>query len=184
MAERRTDRVALMKAVEALSQAATHASSSSAALSDLGRAWTLAGDLAAAERVLRQAVERLPVAPEAFRRLALVAQRQGRPMEARDALLRYAALVGDRGPLAVVATDIAALSVRVGEPLTAVRWLERALVEDEPTPHRLALLADAAFAGGDVSRARAAVDEGLHLAPTDPALRALKRRVGAAGSRP
>lgn len=184
MAERRADRVALMKALEALTHAATYSSSSSAALGDLGRAWILAGDLSAAERVLRQAVERLPVVPDAFRRLAQVSERQGRLLEARDALLRYVALVGDRGPLAAVATDIAALSARVGEPLTAVRWLERALAEDEPTPRRLALLAEAALAGGDLSRARAAVDDGLRIAPADRALLALRRRVAPGLTRP
>ncbi len=184
MAERRGDRVALMKAIEALTQAATYASSSSGALSDLGRAWILAGDLAAAERALRQAVARLPVVPEAFRRLAQVNERQGRPLEARDALLQYVALVGDRVPLAAVATDIAALSVGAGELQQEVRWLDRALDEGEPTPRLLALLADAALQGGDIARARAAVDEGLHLAPGDRALLSLRRRVASDPARP
>jgi len=183
MAERRGDRIALMKAIEALTQAANYSSSSSGALTDLGRAWVMAGDLAAAERALRQAVERLPVAPEAFRRLAQVSQRQGHPLEARDALLQYAALVGDRDPIAAVATDIAALSIKVGEPLMAVRWLERALNAGEPSPRRLALLADAALQSGDLSRAQEAVEAGLRLAPADPALLALKRRLASELSR-
>ena len=177
IAERRTDRVALMKAVESLSEAATHSTTSSAALSDLGRAWMLAGDLAAAERALRRAVTRLPVSPDAFLRLAMVTERQGRPLEARDALLQYAALVGDREPLATVATRIADLSVRIGEPLLAVRWYDRAIDEAGPSPSLLARLADAAWKGGDAARARTAVSDGLQLAPEDPELLAIRRRV-------
>jgi len=177
IAERRTDRVALMKSIEALTEAATHSTTSSSALSDLGRAWTLSGDLPAAERALRAAVTRLPVAPEAFLRLAAVTERQGRMLEARDALLQYAALVGDREPLVAVATRIADLSVRIGEPLLAVRWFDRAIDEAGPSPLLLARLADAAWRGGDAARARAAVSEGLQLAPDDPGLLALRRRV-------
>jgi len=72
----------------------------------------------------------------------------------------------------------------VGEPLLAVRWLDRALDEGEPTPRLLALLADAALQGGDIARARAAVDEGLHLAPGDRALLSLRRRVASDPARP
>jgi Flp pilus assembly protein TadD len=160
-----------------LNEAATHSTSSSAALSDLGRAWMLAGDLPAAERALRRAVTRLPVSPDAFLRLAMVTERQGRSLEARDALLQYAALVGDREPLAAVATRIADLSVRIGEPLLAVRWYDRAIDESGPSPSLLGRLADAAWKGGDATRARTAVGDALQLAPDDPALLALRRRV-------
>jgi len=139
IAERRSDRVALVKAVEALSEAAQHATTSSAALSDLGRALTLSGDFAGAERALRQAVSRLPASNEAFLRLAAVTERQGRLTEARDALLQYVALVGDREPLTAIATRIAELSLRIGEPLLAARWVDRAIDEGGPTPALLAL---------------------------------------------
>src|SRR5690606_25488814 len=129
IAERRGDRVALIKAVEALTQAADHAAPSSRTLTDLGRAWMKAGDPSAAERSLRLAVTRLPVYPDAFRELAVVAEQQGRLQEARDALLQYVALVGDRGPLGPVASQIASLSSKVGEPRLAVRWLERLIDE-------------------------------------------------------
>jgi hypothetical protein len=130
----------------------------------------------------RQAVARLPAAPEAFRRLAQVNEQQGRPLDARDALLQCVALVGDRGPLAAVATDIAALSVRVGEPLLAVRWLDRALDE---ASRRLASLRcwpmprEGRPHPGTRSRGR-----GLQLAPGDPALLALRRRVVSVPARP
>jgi len=184
LAERHSDHVALSKAIEALTAAATHATTSSAALSDLGRALTLAGDYPGAERALRQAVTRLPASTEAFLRLAAVTERQGRLPEARDALLQYAALVGDREPVAALATRIADLSLRIGEPLLAARWLDRAIDENGPSPALLASLADAAWKGGDQARAREAVTAGLQLAPDHPALLALRRRVGADPSPP
>jgi tetratricopeptide (TPR) repeat protein len=184
VAERRTDRVALAKAVEALTEASTHATSSSAALSDLGRALTLTGDHAGAERALRQAVTKLPVSSDAFLRLAAVTERQGRLPEARDALLQYVALVGDREPLVPVATRIADLSLRIGEPLLAARWLDRAIDEGGPSPALLARLADAAWRGGDVARARQALDTGLEMAPRDAQLLSLRRRLAADPQRP
>jgi tetratricopeptide (TPR) repeat protein len=184
LAERHTDHVALLKAIEALAEAGTHATSSSAALSDLGRALTLSGDYAGAERALRQAVARLPASTDAFLRLAAVTEKQGRLPEARDALLQYAALVGDREPIAPVATRIADLSLRIGEPLLAARWLDRAIDESGPSPALLARLADAAWRGGDLVRAREALAAGLELAPEHPALVGLKRRVGADPGRP
>jgi tetratricopeptide (TPR) repeat protein len=183
-AERRSDRIALAKAVEALSEAGTHGTNTSAALSDLGRALTLSGDYAGAERALRQAVTRLPVSPEAFLRLAAVTERQRRLPEARDALLQYLALVGDREPQSVLATRIADLSLRIGEPLLAVRWLDRAIDESGPTAAILGRLADAAWRAGDLARAREAVQAGLVIAPDDPALLALRRRLAAGPPRP
>jgi hypothetical protein len=84
-------------------------------------------------------VTRLPVANDAFLRLAAVTERQGRLPEARDALLQYVALVGDREPLTAIATRIAELSLRIGEPLLAARWIDRAIDEGGPTPALLAL---------------------------------------------
>lgn len=176
-AERRSDRVALLKAVEALTEAANHGGSSSEALSDLGRALTLAGDLPAAERALRQAVARLPVSTDAFLRLAAVAERQGRLLEARDALLQFMALAGDREPRANVARRIAEMSLKLGEPLLAVRWLDRAIDDSGPSAALLARLADAALQGGDLVRADEAVEAGLTLAPGDPVLVRLKDRL-------
>ena len=179
-AERRGERVALLKAVEALTESANHATSSSEAMSDLGRALTIAGDLPGAERALRQAVARLPVSVDAFARLAAVAERQGHLLEARDALLQFVALVGDREPRATVATRIADLSLRLGEPLLAVRWFDRSLDDAGPSAPLLARVADAALKGGDFSRARDAIEAGLALAPGDPVLMGLKRRVASA----
>lgn len=92
-AELRRDTVALRKAVEALSTAASHSDATSDALNDLGRAWLLAGDAAAAERAFRGALQRLPVNPDAYLNLATLTARTGRLPAARDALARYTALV-------------------------------------------------------------------------------------------
>lgn len=178
LAERHSDRVALTRAITALNEAATHSTINSVALSDLGRALTLAGDYAGAERALRQAVTRLPASTDAFLRLAAVTERQGRLTEARDALLQYAALAGERESLSTVAMRIADLSIRIDEPLLAARWLERAIDENGPSPALLARLADAAWRGGDIERARTAVATGLELAPDHAGLLAVRRRVG------
>jgi tetratricopeptide (TPR) repeat protein len=128
-AEAGGDPVALKKALEALTTAAAHRDATSETLADLGRAWIRSGDLVAAERILRQATTRLPVYPGAYLHLASVAERAGRVQEARDALVSYALLVDETVPLADIATQIAAYSLRLGQLQLAVRWLDRA--EDE-----------------------------------------------------
>jgi Flp pilus assembly protein TadD len=123
------DRVALRKAVEALSTAATHPAVSSETLTDLGRAWMLTGNASAAERILRQATATPPLDEEAYRHLAAVTARAGRVQDARDALIRYATLIGHSRLTASVATQIAAYSVRLGDGRTAMAWIERAVEE-------------------------------------------------------
>lgn len=138
-AEVREDDVALRKAIEALTTAASHTDVTSAALADLGRAWLMAGDPAEAERALAQAVDRLPVAPDAYLHLAAVSRRTGRVQHARDALIRYATLMGDSEPLASVAIQIASDSIRLGEPQLALRWIDRAVDDVGLTPALVAL---------------------------------------------
>ena len=176
-AESRGDSVALKKALEALAQAASRSDASGATLSELGRARLLSGDAPAAERALRQAVARLPVPPDAYLQLATITVRDGRYQDARDALRKYAVLVGDARPLAGVSTQIADYSLRLGEPAEAVRWYDRAISEAGPTPVLLARLADAALKAGDTDRARRAVDEGLAAAPADRPLQQIRRRL-------
>jgi tetratricopeptide (TPR) repeat protein len=94
-AELRDDRVALGKALEALQPTATAATATPPTLMLYGRALFLAGNHAAAERLLLQATARGPVEAAAFRYLADVAERLGHLAEAHDALRRYIALVGE-----------------------------------------------------------------------------------------
>jgi tetratricopeptide (TPR) repeat protein len=138
-AETTGDAIALKKALQALTTATGQAEAASDVLTDLGRTWLLMGDAAAAQRTLRQAVARLPVRPEAHRYLAALAARGGRTQEARDHLIRYATLVGDRQPMATVAAEIAAYSIRLGEPGLARRWIDRAMDEAGVTPVLAAL---------------------------------------------
>lgn len=176
-AQTRGDHVALNKALAALRQATNRPDATPETFAELGRAWLLAGDAPAAERALRQAVERLPVPPDAYLQLATVTARDGRLHDARDALLKYAVLVGDAQPLAGVATQIADYSIRLGEPALAVRWFDRAADEAGPTAALLARLAEAAWRAGDLARAHRAVEEGLAAEPNHRALLQLKRRL-------
>ena len=176
-AQSRGDRVALNKAIEALQQAASRADATSDTFAELGRAWLLAGDPKTAERALRQAVARLPVPPDAYLQLANVTAGDGRIQDARDALVKYATLVGDAQPLADIATKIADFSIRLGEPALAVRWFDRAVDEAGPSPVLLARLAQAAWMAGDIPRAHQVVDEGLSVEPTHRGLLELKRRL-------
>ena len=176
-AQRRGDRVSLNKAIEALGHAAGRADATSETYSELGRALLLAGDRSASERALRQAVAKLPVPPDAYLQLADVTARDGRIQDARDALLKYATLIGDEKPLATVATQIADYSVKLGEPALAVRWFDRAIDEAGPSAELQVRLAEAAWRAGDVVRAKQVIDEGLASEPDNRSLQQLKRRI-------
>jgi tetratricopeptide (TPR) repeat protein len=176
-AQRRGDRVALVKAVGALGHAASAPDATSETLTEFARAWVLAGDRKAAERALRQAIAKLPVPPEAYLQLAHVTASTGRILDARDALLKYATLVGDDKPLTAVATEIADYSVRLNEPELAVRWFDRAIDEGGPNTGLQLKLAEAALRAGDTTRARQVIDEGLASEPGNPAFQQLKVRL-------
>jgi tetratricopeptide (TPR) repeat protein len=176
-AEQRGDRVSLNKALEALQHAAGRTDTTSETYAELGRAWMLAGDRQAAERALRQAVAKLPLLPEAYLRLAEITARDGRIQDSRDALLKYATLIGDEKPMAGVATQIADYSVRLGEPVLAVRWLDRAIDEAGPSTSLQVKLADALLRAGDVARAQQVIEEGLSAEPGHHQLEQLKRRL-------
>lgn len=87
------DRFDLAKAVGAL-QAAVRTAETSETLTLLGRALLLADEPARAERILQQAVARLPVDPDAFYYLAASAERAGHRDAARRALVDFRALGG------------------------------------------------------------------------------------------
>ena len=149
----RPDPIALRKAVEALTTAGVHSDVSSATLTDLGRALLLSNDTAGAERVLRQATTKLPVDVDAYRYLADVTGRAGRVQDARDALIHYAALVGDTRPRDGTAAQIAAYSIRLGDAQSALEWVDRAVTEGGETPELAHLRRRAlALAGGSAER--------------------------------
>ncbi len=177
VAEAHQDPVALKKALEALTTASARVEVSSETLTDLGRALMLSGDALAAERTLRRAVARLPAPPIAHLYLGNLLEGARQTEEARDALVRYATLVGDADPLGAIPTRIASLSVHIGQPRAAIRWYERALDEAGPTPALLAGFADAVWQAGEIERARALVAEGLAIDPADAALLRLRRRL-------
>lgn len=129
VAEEGRDPTAVAKAREALRRAVA-VTSSSTALTLLGRAELLAGEPARAFQTLVRATAVFPVDDSAFRTLADAAERLGRHLVARDALIQDAALQGSGETArlrAARAARIAALSMRAGDPKTAVEWLERAV---------------------------------------------------------
>jgi len=86
------DPAALRKAMVALEPLARRPDATSEVLALLGEALLLSDQVTNAERTLQQAVTRQPVDPAAYRHLAEIARRRGRPEIARDAEARYAAL--------------------------------------------------------------------------------------------
>ena len=106
-------RVELSKALRAL-QSGVKDDSNSEALTLLGRALAMSGDLARAEQVLERATSRFPVDPEAFRYLADVAERRGRSSAGQTALLDYAALVRSETLSTSLLVRIADAYIRTG----------------------------------------------------------------------
>jgi tetratricopeptide (TPR) repeat protein len=89
------DPVALRKATLALQPLARRPDATSEVLTLLAEALLLSDQVTEAERTLQQAITRQPVEPAAFRHLADIARRRGRPQLAREAEARYAALIPD-----------------------------------------------------------------------------------------
>jgi tetratricopeptide (TPR) repeat protein len=132
IAQSRGDAVALKKAIEALKAATGHSDATGDAFSDLGHALFASGDVAGAERALRQATSRVPVRPESYRLLASIYARTRRIADARDALVRYAALAGDAATGSEVAAQIADYSLRLADRHAAARWITRAEASGAP----------------------------------------------------
>ena len=142
-AETHDDHLALKKALEALDRIGTDPRSSSAALALYGRALMRDGQTARAEQVLQQATTRYPLDPSAFSTYATAAEQLRHLDAARQALIDYNALVGDDAQLPSRATRIASLSMRLNDPASAVRWLQKAASANPSDANVLALLADA-----------------------------------------
>ena len=142
-AEARDDRFALNKAIEALERAGSGTSVTSEALTLFGRALLRDGQNDRAEQVLQVATTRYPVESSSFFYYAAAAERQKHYEAARQALVDHAALQGDDGDEVERAAHIAALSMRLNDPSTAVRWLQKAIGAGNADAKLLALLADA-----------------------------------------
>lgn len=173
-AERGADHAALSKAVEALRTAVVRGASGGRELGLYGRAMLLSGNSAEALRALREAALSRPVAPDTFIWLAQAAERAGRTREARDALLRHAALASGGPPAPVLAARIGDLSARLREPGMAARWLTRAAESPDADPSLLFRLAEAERDAGDTEAARRTVVRGLTRAPEDARLKRLQ----------
>lgn len=176
-AEARDDRTALNKSLEALERAGSGPAATSSSLTLFGRALLRDGQIERAEQTLRQATTRFPVDPSAFLFYATAAERQNHPDAARHALVDYGSLVADDAQLAARAEKIASLSLRLDDPVTAARWLERALQARPGDVRLLAALGEAQLRAGDRDGARSTVARGLVIDPEHQALRALSRRV-------
>jgi tetratricopeptide (TPR) repeat protein len=179
-AERLGDESSVAQALEALEQALGGSARRSEGLALYGRALTLAGEHAGAERILREAIATSPVASEAFAYLADAAEALGNFVAARDALVTLDVLEGDTATTAARAARaerIGVLSLRAGDHRTAVGYLARAVAAGRGTLHTLGRLAEARWLSGDAAGARAALDEALALEPDHPELASLRRRL-------
>jgi tetratricopeptide (TPR) repeat protein len=171
---------ALRKAIEALEVAVAAPERNSEALTLLGRALLLAGEIPRADRLLQQAVATPPIEPEALRYLADAAERQEHYADARAALLKYEALAapdGDPARRATRAARIGDLSMQLNEPEAAAAAFQRAADAAPPDARLLQRLADAHWRAGNLEAARAAVARGLELQPRHTGLLRLRARL-------
>jgi tetratricopeptide (TPR) repeat protein len=172
------DRVDLRKALGAL-QEAVGSQDSSEALTLFGRALLLSQDVEAAETVLEEATDKLPVDPQAFYYLADAAERRGHADTARRALLDYRALEGeepDARRRAGFAARIGDLSMQAADPVRAVTWYQRALEGRVDAP-LLVKTAEAQLRSGAREAARATITKALEQDPLSRDARALLRRL-------
>ena len=177
----RPDRVDVSKAIGALEKA-VGTEDSSEALTLFGRALLLSQKVEAAEGVLQQATQKLPVDPQAFYYLADAAERRGHADTARRALLDYSALEGEQPDArrrASFAARIGDLSLQAGDPSTAVVWFQRALEGPGADAPLLVKTAEAQLRSGAAAAARATIEKALEKDPLDREGRALLRRIEA-----
>jgi len=176
IAQARSDRVALSKAIGAL-EGAVGSEDSSEALTLFGRALLMASDAETAERMLMDATARKPVEPAAFAYLADAAERLSHFSVARQALIDYEALRGETEPprRAANAIRLAELSLRMNDPAAAAAYFVRAADGTDAT--LLTRAADAQIRAGDRDAARATVVRALEQDPNNVRAQALYRRL-------
>lgn len=180
IAQARSDRVALSKALGAL-EGAVGSDDSSEALMLFGRALLMTSDEETAERMLQDATERRPVEPLAFYYLAEAAERLGHFAIARNALLDYDVLRGDEVDerrRSAHAARLGDLSLKLNEPAVAATYFLRASGEGDAG--LLARAADAQLRGGDTDAARATATKALERDPKNPLALTVLRRISAA----
>ena len=141
-AEARNDRFSLNKALEALERAAIGTTASSETLTLFGRALLRDNQIDRAEQLLQLATTRFPIDTSAFLYYADAAERLNHLDAARQALIDLAALQGDDGQMAHRAARIASLSMRLNDPVSAARWVQKAINEGaDPNSGELLTLA-------------------------------------------
>ena len=172
----RDDRAFLSKAREALERAASSPGATSDVFTLYGRALIQEGDTDEAERALQQATTRFPVEPSAFLLYATLAEKQNHLDLARNALIEYGGLVPADAEFVPRASRIAALSLRVNDPATAVRWLTQAASASPNDVRLTAALADAQIRGGERTAAGVTIARGLEKDPKNAQLLTLARR--------
>jgi tetratricopeptide (TPR) repeat protein len=173
----RDDRAFLSKARQALQRVASSPSATSEMLTLYGRALLQDGDVDAAEHALHQATLRFPIDPQALVLYAATAEKQAHLEPARQALIEYGGLAGDDVDFAPRAAHIAALSIRLSEPETAVNWLTKAVSSGPNDVRLIAALADAQLRAGHRPGAQATIARGLAREPDNASLLQLARRV-------
>jgi len=178
IAQARSDRVALSKALGAL-EGAVGSDDSSEAFMLFGRALLMTADEETAERMLQDATQRRPVEPLAFYYLAEAAERLGHFSIARDALLDYDVLRGDEVDdrrRSAHMTRLGDLSLRLNEPAVAATYFLRASGQGDAA--LLARAADAQLRAGDPDAARGTAIKALEKDPTNTLALSVQRRAG------
>jgi tetratricopeptide (TPR) repeat protein len=174
------DRRTVARALAILERALGGNARRSEGLALYGRALYLAGDPLGAERILQEALATSPIDQEAFGFLADAAERASHPAVARAALLDLDAIQGDTATpeqRGLRARRIGALSLALGDPRAAIRYLTQAVDTTPPDAGTLGLLARAKWQAGDPDGARAALGRAIALSESDPDLRRLARTI-------
>ena len=178
-AEERGDPSDLRKALEALEPVAAQSTASSETLGMYGRALVLAGRHAEAEAIFRQASQRFPTDPEVLPHFASVAQRLGHLDEARQALVKYAALVDEDSDEAVHAARIADLSMQLNDAPAAAAWYQKSDALRPSDASLLARMADAQARAGRADIALVTIKRAIEKDPNHPLVRSVARRLQA-----
>lgn len=179
-AERTADRISVARALQALEKALGGHARRSEGLALFGRALSLSGDDAGAERILREAVATSPVDPEAFGFLADVSERLGHFEEARDALKTLDVLQGDTATSETRAARVrrlGLLSRRANDFTAAVDFLSQAIAAGREDALTLGELAQARLGLGDYAGAQDALARALAVDPRNRDLLRLRRVV-------